>query len=63
MPSVGIDLTLTATFVDQEFVTLIAKPGFWEGRVEVAGTWGGAPVAGVGNTTCMFGCAEGLPVG
>ena len=48
MPSVGIDLQLRATFADQEFVTLIAKPGFWEGRVEVTGTWGGAAVTGVG---------------
>ena len=40
MPSAGIDLTLEASFEDQEFVTLIAKPGFWEGRVAVRG---GAP--------------------
>ena len=48
MPSAGIDLTLEASFDDQEFVTLIAKPGFWEGRVSVRGTVAGAPVTGVG---------------
>ena len=48
MPSAGIDLTLEASFEDQEFVTLIAKPGFWEGRVAVRGTVHGAPVRGVG---------------
>ena len=48
LPSAGIDLTLTAPFEDQEFMTLIAKPGFWEGRVEVVGTMGGRPVTGLG---------------
>jgi geranylgeranyl pyrophosphate synthase/predicted secreted hydrolase len=47
MPSAGVELTLTAPFPDQEFVTLIAKPGFWEGRLDVAGTYMGAPVKGL----------------
>ncbi len=48
LPSAAIDLTLTSPFDDQEFVTLIAKPGFWEGRVGVEGSFGGAAVKGVG---------------
>jgi geranylgeranyl pyrophosphate synthase/predicted secreted hydrolase len=47
LPSAGIDLTLTAPFPDQEFVTLIAKPGFWEGRLDVTGTHNGKPVKGL----------------
>lgn len=46
-PSVGLDITLTSPFDDQEFVTLIAKPGFWEGRVSVAGTHRGKAVKGL----------------
>jgi geranylgeranyl pyrophosphate synthase len=37
IPERGLDLTLTASFPDQEFVTVISKPAFWEGRVEVEG--------------------------
>ena len=48
MPSAGIDLALEAVFADQEFMTLIARPGFWEGRVRVTGTIRGVPVSGVG---------------
>lgn len=48
MASAGVDVTLTAPFHDQEFMTLIAKPGFWEGRVDVEGSMNGAPVSGVG---------------
>ena len=48
IPSAGIDLFLSASFDDQEFVTLIARPGFWEGRVRVTGTLHGQSVTGVG---------------
>jgi geranylgeranyl pyrophosphate synthase/predicted secreted hydrolase len=48
VPSAGVDLELRASFDDQEFMTLIARPGFWEGRVEVSGVARGARVAGVG---------------
>jgi geranylgeranyl pyrophosphate synthase/predicted secreted hydrolase len=47
MPSAGIELELKAPFDDQEFMTLIAKPGFWEGRVDVTGTFQGQAVKGV----------------
>jgi geranylgeranyl pyrophosphate synthase/predicted secreted hydrolase len=47
LPSAGLELQLRAAFEDQEFVTLIAKPGFWEGRLSVTGTHHGRPVAGL----------------
>lgn len=47
LASAGIDLSLKAPFTDQEFVTLIAKPGFWEGRLDVTGTHAGKPVKGL----------------
>lgn len=47
LPSAGIELELVAPFDDQEFMTLIAKPGFWEGRVEVTGTYKGQAVKGL----------------
>jgi geranylgeranyl pyrophosphate synthase/predicted secreted hydrolase len=46
--TLGVDLELTGFFEDQEFVTLISKPAFWEGAVNVAGTIGGKPVTGKG---------------
>ena len=47
LPSAGLELELRAAFEDQEFVTLIAKPGFWEGRLDVTGTHHGVPVRGL----------------
>ena len=46
IPGAALELSLVATFADQEFVTVIARPSFWEGRCEVAGTMAGAEVAG-----------------
>ena len=48
MASIGVDMTLTAAFDDQEFITIIAKPAFWEGRVKIEGTFNHAPIGGVG---------------
>jgi geranylgeranyl pyrophosphate synthase/predicted secreted hydrolase len=48
IPSAGIELDVRAAFHDQEFITLISKPSFWEGRVEVEGTIRGRTVRGVG---------------
>lgn len=48
LPDAGIELDVTCAFEDQEFITLISKPAFWEGRVSVQGTKAGKPVAGVG---------------
>jgi len=36
-----------AAFEDQEFVTLISRPAFWEGRMNVTGTIKGKPVKGL----------------
>jgi geranylgeranyl pyrophosphate synthase len=44
----GIDLAVDAAFADQEFITCISKPAFWEGRTTVRGTVRGTPVAGLG---------------
>ena len=46
-PSAGIDLVIEATFADQELITVISKPAFWEGRCTVRGTAYGRPVTGV----------------
>ena len=48
IPSARVDVEVTASFDDQEFITLISKPSFWEGRVEVEGTIGTKPVQGPG---------------
>jgi geranylgeranyl pyrophosphate synthase/predicted secreted hydrolase len=45
-PSVGLDLTIAAMVNDQELITVISKPAFWEGRCTVIGTMGGRPVTG-----------------
>jgi geranylgeranyl pyrophosphate synthase/predicted secreted hydrolase len=48
VPSAGLDLEVVAIFEDQEFITLISKPSFWEGRVEVKGLRNGMRVKGPG---------------
>jgi geranylgeranyl pyrophosphate synthase/predicted secreted hydrolase len=48
VPSAGIDLQVEAAFDDQEFITLISKPSFWEGRVHAKGRVGGKERTGVG---------------
>jgi geranylgeranyl pyrophosphate synthase/predicted secreted hydrolase len=48
VPSAELDLDIKAAFPDQEFITLISKPSFWEGRVEVKGTLRGKAVSGLG---------------
>ncbi|HMJ13069.1 MAG TPA: polyprenyl synthetase family protein [Polyangiaceae bacterium] len=48
VPSAGIQFTVRAAFEDQEFITLITRASFWEGRVEVEGTLRGKPVRGPG---------------
>ncbi len=45
-PSAGIDLVIEAEFADQELITVISKPAFWEGRCLVRGTAYGKPVTG-----------------
>ena len=48
VPEAKIELTIDAAFADQEFITCISKPAFWEGRVQARGTVGGRQVAGIG---------------
>jgi geranylgeranyl pyrophosphate synthase/predicted secreted hydrolase len=45
-PSIGLDLAIDAAFDDQELITVISKPAFWEGRCHAKGTVAGRPVAG-----------------
>jgi len=47
VPGAGLDLTVEAELDDQEFITCISKPAFWEGRCRITGTRHGAPVSGV----------------
>jgi geranylgeranyl pyrophosphate synthase len=47
-PTIGVDLKFKAVRDDQEFVTLMSKPSFWEGEVQVEGTINGQPVKGLG---------------
>jgi len=43
----GIDLIIEATFDDQEFITLIARHAFWEGRCNVRGAVRGKQTSGL----------------
>ncbi len=45
--SLGLDLQIEAAFADQELITVISKPAFWEGRCTVRGTISGRAVTGV----------------
>lgn len=47
-PDFGIHLEAEATFAAQEFATVISKPAFWEGRMDVKGKMKGREVAGKG---------------
>lgn len=48
VPEAKMKLVCKAAFQNQEFVTLISKPAFWEGRVDVSGTIDGKEVKGLG---------------
>lgn len=43
----GLDCEVVAAFPDQEMVTLISKPAFWEGRATLTGTLAGQPIGGL----------------
>lgn len=45
-PSIALDLTVQAAFEDQELITVISKPAFWEGRCSAQGSLGGKTVTG-----------------
>ncbi|CAN5802647.1 hypothetical protein BH11MYX2_BH11MYX2_08240 [soil metagenome] len=46
-PSIDLDVTVSAAFADQELITVISKPAFWEGRCNVTGTLAGTAVSGL----------------
>ena len=48
IPEVGVELDVEAAFSEQEFLTLISKPAFWEGRVHCSGKMEGKAVRGLG---------------
>ncbi|AKG20399.1 polyprenyl synthetase family protein [Calothrix sp. 336/3] len=48
IPLANVSLDITATFPNQEFVTIISRPAFWEGRVDIVGNIGGEVVEGLG---------------
>jgi geranylgeranyl pyrophosphate synthase len=48
VPEAKLDIAIEATFDDQEVITVISDPAFWEGQVRVSGTQWGAPVRGAG---------------
>jgi len=48
----GLKLEIKAVFADQEVLTVISDPGFWEGRVNVTGSWRGQRVTGRGWVEC-----------
>lgn len=48
VPDAKLDLRIDATFADQEVLTIISDPGFWEGQVSVRGYLGGTAVSGRG---------------
>eukprot|EP01006_Ploeotia_vitrea_P038190 TRINITY_DN66218_c6_g1_i1.p2 TRINITY_DN66218_c6_g1~~TRINITY_DN66218_c6_g1_i1.p2 ORF type:complete len:909 (+),score=551.41 TRINITY_DN66218_c6_g1_i1:92-2728(+) len=48
IPAINTELDIEAAFVQQEFITLISKPAFWEGRMHVSGTFRGQQIKGLG---------------
>lgn len=52
LPQVGLKLHIRAPFPDQEVLTIISDPGFWEGRVDAVGSLDGQSTAGRGWVEC-----------
>jgi geranylgeranyl pyrophosphate synthase/predicted secreted hydrolase len=48
IPSMEIEFDITASHSSQEFITLISKPAFWEGRIHATGRFGDTEVRGTG---------------
>ncbi len=47
-PDFGLKVKAEAVFPNQEFATVISKPAFWEGRMNISGTLRGKKVTGPG---------------
>jgi geranylgeranyl pyrophosphate synthase/predicted secreted hydrolase len=52
VPSARLSLDVEATFADQEVLSVISDPGFWEGHVTVQGTLQGRAACGKGWVEC-----------
>lgn len=52
VPTAELSLRIEAAFADQEVLTIISDPGFWEGRVDASGTLRGACVSARGWVEC-----------
>jgi geranylgeranyl pyrophosphate synthase/predicted secreted hydrolase len=52
VPFARLSCSVDAAFPDQEVLTIISDPGFWEGRVSVNGTLDGRPITGKGWVEC-----------
>lgn len=48
VPEADMDIEIEAVFDDQELITLISKPAFWEGRMNITGKMYGKPITGKG---------------
>ena len=48
IPEAEFSVDVRAAFPAQEFVTMISRPAFWEGRVEIRGSHRSSPVTGTG---------------
>ncbi|MES2621596.1 MAG: lipocalin-like domain-containing protein, partial [Bacteroidota bacterium] len=48
VPEFKIKIKATAAFPHQEFATVISKPAFWEGRMDIEGIMKGKKVGGLG---------------
>ena len=46
IPDLDLKLKLDTPHEQQEFITIISKPAFWEGRMNVKGTLAGKPITG-----------------
>ena len=55
VPSEELVLELAAVADDQELISVIATPAYWEGQVRVTGSRRGVPVLGVGFVEQYFG--------
>lgn len=59
VPSAGLELDISPAFPDQEVITVISDPSFWEGSVTATGDWRGTRAAGRGWLECKgFGHAN-----
>jgi hypothetical protein len=62
IPEAELFLDVRAPLPAQELITIISRPSFWEGRVDVHGTISGRPVAGKGFVErCGFDRMDSIP--